>query len=105
MKPRALLCAVVAAVLTGGTAARLDPAPPTVSEARVRELQSLRRGTFICWSFSKFSGKEWTPCVTGLSFFKATGCDTDQWARTATEVSRWASPESQADLSLTQFPL
>jgi alpha-L-fucosidase len=41
---------------------------------------------FICWSFSTFSGKEWTPGVTDVSFFKATGCDTDQWARTAKEA-------------------
>ena len=41
---------------------------------------------FICWSFSTFSGKEWTPGVTDVNFFKATGCDTDQWARTAKEA-------------------
>ena len=41
---------------------------------------------FICWSFSTFSGKEWTPGVTDVSFFRATDCDTDQWARTAKEA-------------------
>ena len=53
---------------------------------RADELKSLRWGMFICWSFSTFSGKEWTPGVTDVSFFKATGCDTDQWARTAKEA-------------------
>jgi len=53
---------------------------------RVKELQNLRWGMFICWSFSTFSGKEWTPGVKDVSFFKATGCDTDQWARTAKEA-------------------
>ncbi len=53
---------------------------------RVEELKSLRWGMFICWSFSTFSGKEWTPGVTDVSFFRATGCDTDQWARTAKEA-------------------
>ena len=41
---------------------------------------------FICWSFSTFSGKEWPPDMEGLAFFRATGLDTDQWARTAKEA-------------------
>ena len=68
--------------------------PPAASHAaepldmakRAEELKSLRWGMFICWSFSTFSGKEWTPGVTDVSFFKATGCDTDQWARTAKDA-------------------
>jgi alpha-L-fucosidase len=60
--------------------------PPAVSDARVKELQDLRWGMFICWSFSTFSGKEWTPGITDVSYFKPTGCDTDQWARTAKEA-------------------
>jgi alpha-L-fucosidase len=55
--------------------------------ARLAEqLKALKWGMFICWSFSTFSGKEWTPGVKDVSFFKATGCDTDQWARTAKEA-------------------
>ena len=60
--------------------------PQPVSDARVRELQSLRWGMFICWSFSTFSGREWTPGITDIALFSATGCDTDQWARTAKEA-------------------
>jgi len=41
---------------------------------------------FICWSFSTFSGNEWTPGMKDIAVFKATGCDTDQWARTAKEA-------------------
>ena len=45
---------------------------PRVSDARVQELQNQRFGMFICWSFSTFSGKEWTPGVTNVNFFRAT---------------------------------
>jgi len=42
---------------------------------------------FICWSFSTFSGREWTPTLDkDASYFKATGCDTDQWCQTAKEA-------------------
>jgi alpha-L-fucosidase len=57
-----------------------------ISDARVQELQNQRFGMFICWSFSTFSGKEWTPGVTNINFFRATECDTEQWARTAKEA-------------------
>lgn len=56
------------------------------SARRTAELKSLRWGMFICWSFSTFSGQEWTPGVADASFFRATGCDTEQWARTAQEA-------------------
>ncbi len=57
-----------------------------VSDARVQALQNLRWGMFICWSFSTFSGTEWTPGVTNVNYFRATDCDTEQWARTAKEA-------------------
>jgi alpha-L-fucosidase len=53
---------------------------------RAEELKGLKWGMFVCWSFSTFSGKEWTPGVKDVAFFKATGCDTDQWVRTAKEA-------------------
>ena len=59
---------------------------PRVSEERVQELKNLRWGMFLCWSFSTFSGKEWTPGVEEVSFFRATDVDPDQWARTAKEA-------------------
>ena len=59
---------------------------PVDMARRVEELKALKWGMFICWSFSTFSGKEWTPGVQDVSFFKAPDCDTDQWARTAKEA-------------------
>lgn len=53
---------------------------------RTQELQNLRFGMFVCWSFSTFSGKEWTPGITNISLFNPSGCDTDQWAKTAKEA-------------------
>lgn len=82
-----MLLANIAAADPNQPAQNASPtAPPTVSEARVKELQNLRWGMFICWSFSTFSGKEWTPGVTNISLFNPTGCDTDQWVRTAKEA-------------------
>ena len=70
-------------VATAGLAAAAEPVDMS---KRAEELKALRFGMFICWSFSTFSGKEWTPGVKDVSFFKATGCDTDQWAATAKEA-------------------
>mgnify|MGYP003681909561 CR=1 FL=1 len=64
----------------------LQAAEPVNMQSRRRELTNLKWGMFICWSFSTFSGREWTPGVKDVGFFKATGCDTDQWARTAKEA-------------------
>jgi alpha-L-fucosidase len=61
-------------------------APPVDMDVRAGELKSLGWGMFICWSFSTFSGVEWTAGVTDVDFFSATDCDTDQWVRTAKEA-------------------
>lgn len=52
-------------------------------KARAHELSTLRWGLFVCWSFSTFSDREWTPGIEVVSFFNPSGLDTDQWARTA----------------------
>ena len=89
--------ALFAAVISSGIAAQpqepvaaLSRAAPARSAVdmtrRASELQGLKWGMFVCWSFSTFSGKEWAPGVKDVSLFKATGCDTDQWARTAREA-------------------
>jgi alpha-L-fucosidase len=61
-----------------------------VSEKRVQELKDLRWGMFICWSFSTFSGREWTGDVAKRTdydkLFPAKKVDTDQWAKTAKEA-------------------
>lgn len=58
----------------------------TPDEVRAKEVSDLKFGMFICWSFSTFSGKEWTGEELPVEFFRATKCDTDQWARTAKEA-------------------
>jgi len=59
---------------------------PVDMATRTKELQDLRFGMFICWSFSTFSEKEWTPGITNVNFFAAKDVDTDQWAQTAKEA-------------------
>ena len=61
-------------------------AEPVDMQKRAAELKGLKWGMFVCWSFSTFSGKEWTPGIKDVAFFKAGDCDTDQWARTAKEA-------------------
>lgn len=57
------------------------------SRDRASEISDLRFGMFICWSFSTFYGHEWTPTLDkDAGFFRATGCDTDQWCKTAKEA-------------------
>lgn len=62
------------------TAIRLMVTP---DEVRAKEIADMKFGMFICWSYSTFSGKEWTGDAHPVEFFRATGVDTDQWARTA----------------------
>jgi len=73
-------------LLVTGLALALPAAAAPDMKQRAEELKNLHWGMFICWSFSTFSGKEWTPGVKDIAFFKATGVDTDQWARTAKEA-------------------
>ncbi len=53
---------------------------------RAQQIKDMKFGMFICWSFSTFSGYEWTRGVTDVSFFKASGCDTDQWCKVAKDA-------------------
>jgi len=77
---------LLATCITAVSCLPLRAAESIDMQKRTTVLQSLCWGMFICWSFSTFSGKEWTPGVKDISFFKATECDTDQWARTAKEA-------------------
>jgi alpha-L-fucosidase len=68
-------------------------ATPTINkskipdEKRAQEIKDLKWGMFVCWSFSTFYGKEWTPTHDkDASYFKVTGCDTDQWCKTAKDA-------------------
>lgn len=54
--------------------------------ARAEQIKEMKWGMFICWSFSTFYGKEWTPTLgKDANYFKASGCDTDQWCKLAKE--------------------
>ena len=64
----------------------LNAAEPVNMQKRRDELANLKWGMFICWSLSTFSGREWTPGVKDVGFFRAKACDTDQWAQTAKEA-------------------
>jgi alpha-L-fucosidase len=68
------------------TTSSIHAEPPTVSDERVQELKDLRWGMFICWSFSTYSGIEWTPGIEEVTYFRSEEVDTDQWARTAKEA-------------------
>jgi alpha-L-fucosidase len=76
--------ALALSALASGVAGAAAVTP--ISEERVRELKALRFGMFICWSFSTFSGKEWTPGVKDVSFFRAREVDVEQWVKTAQEA-------------------
>ena len=45
----------------------LAAAEPVDLAKRAEELKALKWGMFICWSFSTFSGKEWTPGVKDIT--------------------------------------
>ena len=54
---------------------------------RAEQIKEMKFGMFICWSFSTFYGKEWTPTLDkDATYFKATGCDTDQWCKVANDA-------------------
>jgi alpha-L-fucosidase len=93
MKRRLYLVSVVSAITVlhlglpppGRLSAQATAAPVDMRE-RAAELQELKFGMFICWSFSSFSGYEWTPGVDDINFFHPTGFDPDQWCRVAKEA-------------------
>jgi len=56
-------------------------------QIRAQQVKDMKFGMFICWSFSTFSGQEWTPTLDkDASYFRATGCDTDQWCQVAKDA-------------------
>ena len=83
---------VAAGLILGmiGTACAATPAinkNRLPDEVRAEQVRNMKWGMFICWSFSTFAGQEWTPTRDkDASYFKATGCDTDQWCQTAKDA-------------------
>ncbi|MFV0345445.1 MAG: alpha-L-fucosidase [Bacteroidales bacterium] len=56
-------------------------------KVRAEQIKDMKFGMFVCWSFSTFSGKEWTSTHDkDASYFKATGVDTDQWCKVAKQA-------------------
>lgn len=81
------ICLTQAIILAAAPAAPAIDRTRLPDEARAAQVRDLKWGMFICWSFSTFSGSEWTPTRDkDASFFKATGCDTDQWCQTARDA-------------------
>ena len=76
------------AMIIPGLLLNAQSSPEKTDDAvRSEELKEMKFGMFICWSFSTFSGNEWTPTLDkDASYFTATGCDTDQWCRTAKDA-------------------
>ena len=88
MKIQILALSLILFVMNAGYAStpkvNTDKIP---DEILAKQIKDMKFGMFICWSFSTFSEREWTPTLDkDASYFKATGCDTDQWCKTAKEA-------------------
>jgi len=85
MKTRICAIGIVLGMIASGCASTPRISTPKMpDEVRAQQIKDMKWGMFICWSYSTFSGREWTPTKDkDASYFKATGCDTDQWCRTA----------------------
>jgi alpha-L-fucosidase len=61
--------------------------PKMDDRIRASQIKEMKFGMFICWSFSTFSGNEWTLTLDkDATYFRATGCDTDQWCKVAKDA-------------------
>ena len=68
----------VSSVMAQGFRVKID------DKIRAQQIKDMKWGMFVCWSYSSVSGTEWTPTTDkDASFFKVTGCDTDQWCKVA----------------------
>lgn len=89
MKTNTLILIVICAFLSASFVKKReqDFTKKTDDKVRAEQIKDMKFGMFICWSFSTFSGQEWTP-ATGkdASYFKATDCDTDQWCKVAKDA-------------------
>ncbi len=59
---------------------------PLIDDARVCEVRDLTFGMWICWSFSTFTGQEYSKGVKRVDWFNPTGFNPDQWCQTAKEA-------------------
>ena len=87
MKPNAIVILIVTMLASGYTSPATINMTKLPDETRAEQIKEMKFGMFICWSFSTFYGQEWTPTLDkDASYFKATGCDTDQWCKTAKDA-------------------
>lgn len=89
MKLKTFLFLILCAILSNSFAKKKKPDynQKIDDNARATQISEMKFGMFICWSFSTFSGQEWTPTNgKDASYFKATGCNTDQWCKVAKEA-------------------
>lgn len=85
---RSLVIALIGIMLAGHVQGQhVDYTKKIDDNVRAEQIKDMKFGMFICWSFSTFYGKEWTPTLDkDASYFKATGCDTDQWCKVAKDA-------------------
>jgi alpha-L-fucosidase len=84
MKLNVIVLLIVVILAGGCTSTPKINTTKIPDEIRTQQIKDMKFGMFICWSFSTFYGQEWTPTLDkDASYFKATGCDTDQWCQTA----------------------
>ena len=84
MKLRVTISIIMCVIMLAGFAKKreTDYTKKIDDKARAEQIKEMKFGMFICWSFSTFSGKEWTPTEgKDASYFTATGCNTDQWCK------------------------
>ncbi len=83
-----LLCLLMVAILSGATSqSKTDYTVKLEDHIRAEQVKEMKWGMFICWSFSTFSGHEWTPTQDkDASYFTASGVDTDQWCKLAKDA-------------------
>lgn len=81
------LALIVAITLLGACKNQVDYTIKIDDQERAQQIKEMKYGMFICWSYSTFSGEEWTKTLDkDASYFKATGCDTDQWCQVAKDA-------------------
>jgi alpha-L-fucosidase len=89
MKLRAIIVIFISTILLTGFVKKREPDYKIKIDDKVRaeQIKGMKFGMFICWSFSTFSGTEWTPTHDkSANYFKATGCNTDQWCKVAKDA-------------------
>lgn len=67
-----LLVLLALTTITTGYANKPEIETTKLDDAvRAQQIKDMKFGMFICWSFSTFSGQEWTKGVRDVNFFKA----------------------------------